>query len=74
MNEPIVQVCKHDAIERHKGLPALTRSSTRPTAKIEKLQMARIEIDLEDADAVAGFLELAASIMRAKRRIVILIE
>ena len=49
-------------------------SSRTPTKPIPPIQCGRIEVDLEDPEAVAGFLELVARIVRDKRRLVLIVE
>ena len=57
--------------------PAVDRVPTRPlpsTRQMLPLLAGRIEIDLEDAEAAAAFLELIARVLREKRRLVIMVE
>jgi hypothetical protein len=51
--------------------PAVDRVPTKP---LPPMRGGRIEVDLEDPEAVAAFLEMVAKIVREKRRLVILVE
>lgn len=45
-----------------------------PTKPMPPFVGGRIEVDLDDPEAVASFLELVAKIVRDKRRLVLIVE
>lgn len=67
-----LRACDHNDEERHTHVPATDRVPTRPLD--DALCAGRIEIDLEDPTGAAAFLELVAKIVRAKKRLVFIVE
>lgn len=64
-----------DPFEDSNGRDACETAINRtPTKPMPFLRRGRIEVDLEDPEAVASFLEFVAKVVREKRRLVLHIE
>lgn len=64
MIDPTAETPDHESI-------AIDRAPTKPMLPVKG---ARVEIDLEDADSAAAFLEMVARIIRERRRVTIVVE
>ena len=65
--------CDHTHAERHARISPMDPDRVN-TERVEAMIGGRIEVDLADGDNAAEFLELVAKIIRAKKRIVMVVE
>ncbi len=82
--DELASPCAHDGVERHLGgqviVDARTLSRDHLEARVptkplpEALLADRIEVDPSDPDSVAHFLETWASIVRKRRRFIIILQ
>lgn len=73
--------CEHGRLERHEGAPAELRfdegddfsKSETPTKPLPALLGGAIDVDLAETEAAAEFLEMVARLIRAKKKLRIMI-